>query len=156
MDYKEVIKEFENAEERYELSDEYLADINSPTRGQLSLAGEFAYGVVYLQDNAVNILINRIKELEKENNTNLMQKAENLQNNIIALKKKQEKISCSAMDSLFENKNPKKNTKPILQYTKALQKENMIQQACSLMEQVVTLLYDAENMDNRILHGVQK
>lgn len=65
MDVNEVIKEFREADERYCLGDEYLEKVGSPTRENLPVAGEYAYGVTYLRDDAVEVLIARIEELEK-------------------------------------------------------------------------------------------
>jgi hypothetical protein len=37
------------------------------TRETAPLVGEYAYGIAYLRDDAVDLLIDRIKELEHEN-----------------------------------------------------------------------------------------
>lgn len=66
MTYKEVIEEFNKACNRYCLSDEYLKDIDSPTREDCEMCGEYAYGMVFMRDDAVEVLIDRIKELESK------------------------------------------------------------------------------------------
>ena len=66
--YKEVIKEFQDAKNRWCLSDEYLKDNGCFTREEETIAIEYPYGIVYLQDTAVDVLIERIKELEKQQN----------------------------------------------------------------------------------------
>lgn len=156
MNYKDVINEFKNADERYALSDEYLVSVNSPTRKKEPIAGEFAYGIVYLQDTGVELLIKRIEELEKETNLNLLQEAEAFQNKLSVFREKKEKTACSTIDALLKNENAKNNTKLVLRYVKASQKENLIQQACSLVEKAIELIREAETMDDRILQGVQK
>ena len=64
MDYKEVIAEFKKASNRYCLSDAYLAEEGDPTRENHPIAGEYAYGIVFVRDDAVELLIDRINELE--------------------------------------------------------------------------------------------
>jgi hypothetical protein len=64
--YKEVIKEFRDTKYRLYLSDKYLKDNGCITIEEESIAIEFPYGIVYLQDTAVEVLIKRIKELEEK------------------------------------------------------------------------------------------
>jgi hypothetical protein len=66
MDYKEVIKEFQDAKNRWYLSNEYLKDNDFFTREDVTNTIEYPYGIVYLQDTAVETLINKIKELEEK------------------------------------------------------------------------------------------
>jgi hypothetical protein len=66
MNYKEVIKEFQDAKNRWYLSDEYLKDNDCFSRETEPIAIEYPYGIVYLQDAAVEILINKIEELEEK------------------------------------------------------------------------------------------
>ena len=47
------------------LDDDYLAEKDRPTRyGGAVFCGDFSYGISYLRDDAVDILIARIRELE--------------------------------------------------------------------------------------------
>ena len=65
MTYKDVIKEYEERRNHIYLSDDYLKDCStSYTRETAPLVGEYEYGIAYLRDDAVELLINRIKELE--------------------------------------------------------------------------------------------
>lgn len=64
MDVKEIVKKYHNTCRRYQLSDEYLQEQKCTTRMEMPTAVEFRYGVVYLQDAAVDVLIKRIEELE--------------------------------------------------------------------------------------------
>ena len=64
MDVKEIVKEYHDTCHRYQLSDEYLQEQKCDTRMEMPIAVEFRYGVVYLQDSAVDALIKRIEELE--------------------------------------------------------------------------------------------
>lgn len=64
MTVKEIVKEYHDACRRYQLSDEYLKEAKCKTRIEIPTAAEFHYGVVYLQDAAVDALIKRIEELE--------------------------------------------------------------------------------------------
>ncbi len=65
MTYKDVIKEYEERSNHIGLSDEYLEDCNATyTRKTAPLVGEYEYGIAYLRDDAVELLIDRIKELE--------------------------------------------------------------------------------------------
>ena len=66
MTYKDVIEEFRKTCNRYYLSDEYLSGIDSQTRKETPICGEYIYGMVYVRDDAVKLLIDRIKELERE------------------------------------------------------------------------------------------
>ena len=69
MTYKDVIKEYEERSNHICLSDEYLETCNgvTHTRETAPLVGEYEYGIAYLRDDAVELLIDRIKELEHEN-----------------------------------------------------------------------------------------
>ena len=64
MDYKKVLQDYKAACQRRQLSDEYLREQKCETRADLPITAEFPYGVVYLQDDAVDVLIKRIEELE--------------------------------------------------------------------------------------------
>lgn len=65
MTYKDVIKEYEKRSDHICLSDKYLEECNaSYTRETAPLVGEYEYGIAYLRDDAVELLINRIRELE--------------------------------------------------------------------------------------------
>lgn len=67
MTYKDVIKEYEERCSHICLSDNYLKNYSaSYTRETAPLVGEYEYGIAYLRDDAVELLINRIKELEHE------------------------------------------------------------------------------------------
>ena len=69
MTYKEVIEEFNKACNRYCLSDEYLEETGRNTSRRQrpnSICGEYEYGMVHMRDDAVEVLIDRIKELESE------------------------------------------------------------------------------------------
>lgn len=56
MTYKDVIKEYEERSNQICLSNE--------CRETAPLVGEYRYGIAYLRDDAVELLIDRIKELE--------------------------------------------------------------------------------------------
>ena len=65
MTYKDVIKEYEERSNHICLSDEYLEEhCCEYTRKIAPLVGEYEYGIAYLRDDAVELLIDRIKELE--------------------------------------------------------------------------------------------
>ena len=65
MTYKDVIKEYEERSNHICLSDEYLEKCSATyTRETAPLVGEYEYGIAYLRDDAVELLIDRIKELE--------------------------------------------------------------------------------------------
>lgn len=66
MTYKDVIKEFKEKCDRYCLSDEYLNSIGNDTRKDAVMCGEYQYGIVYMRDDAVELLIRRINELEQK------------------------------------------------------------------------------------------
>lgn len=67
MTYKEVIREFNEACKTWQLSDGYLTDNRYATRADIPcIANEMRYGIVYLRDDAVELLITRIEELEKQ------------------------------------------------------------------------------------------
>nr|DAU04394.1 MAG TPA: Protein of unknown function (DUF1192) [Inoviridae sp.] len=49
------------------LDDDYIADKDRPTRyGDAVFCGDFSYGISYLRDDAVDILIDYIRILENE------------------------------------------------------------------------------------------
>ena len=64
--YEDVIKAFDNVSNERALSDEYLRECKCQTREDVEIASELRYGIVYLRDDAVELLIARIKELEKQ------------------------------------------------------------------------------------------
>lgn len=66
MDVKEIVRKYHDTCHRYQLSDEYLKVQKCKTRIEMPTAAEFCYGVVYLQDAAVDMLIKRIEGLETE------------------------------------------------------------------------------------------
>lgn len=55
------------------LSDDYLASINENTRASdpSYIAGEFGYGIIYMRDDAVEILLRYIEQLERAADTNV-------------------------------------------------------------------------------------
>lgn len=63
---KDVIKEFIDDCNRRALSDDYLQECGCETRAEFPMTIEFSYGVMYLRDDAVELLIECIKELENE------------------------------------------------------------------------------------------
>ena len=65
MTYKDVINEFRKNCNNYSLSDDYLNSIGNDTRKDAEMCGEYQYGIVYVRDDAVELLIDRINELEK-------------------------------------------------------------------------------------------
>lgn len=67
MDVKEIVKKYHDTCRRYQLSDEYLREQKCKTRTEMPTAVELYYGVVFLQDAAVDALIKRIEELEGKN-----------------------------------------------------------------------------------------
>ena len=64
MTYKDVIQGFNKKSDARALSDDYLQENHCETRENVPLAIEFHYGIVYLRDDAVEVLIQRIVELE--------------------------------------------------------------------------------------------
>lgn len=52
------------------LSDDYLVSVDKTTRATdiRGIAGEFEYGIIYMRDDAVEILLRYIDELESESN----------------------------------------------------------------------------------------
>lgn len=49
------------------LDDDYIADRDRPTRyGDATFCGDFSYGICYLRDDAVDILVDYIRILENE------------------------------------------------------------------------------------------
>jgi len=52
------------------LSDDYLASVNKDTRATniRGIAGEVDYGIIYMRDDAVEILLEYIERLERESN----------------------------------------------------------------------------------------
>ena len=65
MTYKDVINEFRKNCNNYSLSDDFLNSIGNDTRKDAVMCGEYQYGIVYVRDDAVELLIDRINELEK-------------------------------------------------------------------------------------------
>ncbi len=61
MTYQDVIEEYKKAKGRICLSDEYL---DTP-RTDLPIVGEYTYGVAWVRDDAVELLIDHIEELKK-------------------------------------------------------------------------------------------
>ena len=66
MTYKDVVQAFAYASNRYSLDDDYLREHDCEVREDMPMAGEFKYSVVYLRDDAVEVLIKRIIELENK------------------------------------------------------------------------------------------
>lgn len=67
-----VIDKYLNCYHNRALDDDTIADSDRSTRyGSATFCGDFSYGICYLRDDAVNILIDRIRELEKSNESNL-------------------------------------------------------------------------------------
>ena len=62
MTYKDVMNEFKEKCRKICISDEYIGT----TREELPICGEYSYGVIFVRDDAVKLLIDRIKELEKQ------------------------------------------------------------------------------------------
>ena len=64
-----VVEAFEKVYNQKALDDEYLDEVGKSTRyaGGLPLVGDYSYGVLYLRDDAVDILVARIRQLEAEN-----------------------------------------------------------------------------------------
>lgn len=63
MTYQDVIEEYKKAKASICISDEYLGT----TRADLPIIGEYIYGIVWVRDDAVELLIKRIENLEKTN-----------------------------------------------------------------------------------------
>ena len=61
---KDVIREFTGDCNCCALSDDYLQEYGYETRAEFPMTIEFGYGIMYLRDDAVELLIERIKELE--------------------------------------------------------------------------------------------
>ena len=66
LDFEKVTITFQNKYQSLSLPDKQLKTENKPTRDLLPMVLESNYGVIYLRDDAVQILFDRIKELEKE------------------------------------------------------------------------------------------
>lgn len=62
-----MIEWFENACDARRMSDDSLEREESETRYEMGVAGDYRRGVIFLRDDAVDILIERIRELEEEN-----------------------------------------------------------------------------------------
>lgn len=77
-----VVEAFENVYNQKALDDEYLDEVGKPTRyaGGLPLVGDYSYGVLYLRDDAVGILVSRIRQLEAENERIIGQLPRKIQN----------------------------------------------------------------------------
>ena len=65
MTYKDVIEDFKNKCNSCCLSDDWLYNQQCQTRETSVMCGEYQYGIVYVRDDAVELLIDRINELEK-------------------------------------------------------------------------------------------
>ena len=66
MDVKEILHKYRDKCRNGQLSDEYLEEHKCKARTDIPIAVEFPYGIVYLQDAAVDVLIKRIEDLETE------------------------------------------------------------------------------------------
>ena len=66
MDSNEIIKIFNNECKNNSLSDGFISAENGVIRKNSPIVGQFSYGIVYLRDDAVNVLIERINQLENE------------------------------------------------------------------------------------------
>ena len=77
-----VVEVFENVYNQKALDDEYLDEVGKPTRyaGGLPLVGDYSYSVLYLRDDAVGILVARIRQLEAENERIIGQLPRKIQN----------------------------------------------------------------------------
>lgn len=64
MDVKEILQQYRDVCRKCQLSDEYLKEHKCEARTDIPIAVEFPYGIVCLQDYAVDALIKRIEELE--------------------------------------------------------------------------------------------
>lgn len=64
VDVKEILQKYRDVCRNCQLSDDYLQEHKCETRTDIPIAVEFPYGIVYLQDYAVDALIKRIEELE--------------------------------------------------------------------------------------------
>lgn len=64
MNYKDVIMVFEEAKKKDYFTDKYLLKKGAHTRDVLPICRECEYGVVRVMDDAVQLLIDRIHELE--------------------------------------------------------------------------------------------
>lgn len=62
-----MIEWFENACDARRMSDDSLEREESETRYEIGVAGDYRRVVIFLRDDAVDILIERIRELEEEN-----------------------------------------------------------------------------------------
>ena len=62
------VRKLWNNQSKRSLSDNYLASLNETTRSNdpAYIAGEFDYGIVYMRDDAVEILLEYIEQLECE------------------------------------------------------------------------------------------
>lgn len=66
MYYEAILEKYRKACEQRQISDDYLREHDFPTRSDSQMAIEIPYGVIYLRDDAVDVLIKRIEELEAE------------------------------------------------------------------------------------------
>lgn len=63
-----VIDLFDRSSNARYLSDDRIEGTGRESRrsGEACIAGDYSYGIVYLRDDAVDILVERIRELEKK------------------------------------------------------------------------------------------
>ena len=61
------VRAYWKAQSNRGLSDDYLASVDKTTRASdpRFIAGEFKYGIIYMRDDAVEILLKYIEELER-------------------------------------------------------------------------------------------
>ena len=64
----EVIHWFDEKCSRKQMDDLSLAEIGKPMRydGGVPIMGDFSYGIIYLRDDMVDVLVQRIRNLETE------------------------------------------------------------------------------------------
>lgn len=64
------VRAYWKAQSNRGLSDDYLASVDKTTRAvdPRFIAGEFKYGIIYMRDDAVEILLKYIARLERERN----------------------------------------------------------------------------------------
>lgn len=63
-----VIDLFDRSSNARCLGDDTIEEAGRESRrsGEACIAGDYSYGILYLRDDAVNILVERIRELEKK------------------------------------------------------------------------------------------
>ena len=64
----EVIHWFDEKCSRKQMNDLSLAEIGKPMRydGSVPIMGDFSYGIIYLRDDMIDVLVQRIRNLEAE------------------------------------------------------------------------------------------